>query len=55
VVNKKYADILALQAGAIKNQIRTDNATVICSSSGADILVNNVNKVSVDNDSIDLS
>ena len=55
IVNKRYADNLALESGAIKNQIRGINSTVICTPGNADILINDQNKIKIDSDSIDFS
>ena len=54
-MNKKYADDLALESGAIKNQIRANNSSVVCTDGNVNVSINSVSKLSVDADSIDLT
>ena len=55
LVNKAYADTLSLEAGAIKNQIQGTNSSVVCTTANVNVNINNISKISVDGDSIDLS
>ncbi len=55
VVNKRYVDALAVDAGSIKNQIRATDSSVLCTTGKVDMSINNTPKLSVDADSIDLT